>query len=197
MTVEKCCELCGDHIPIAWRNGTLKKPSKIRKSRFCSKSCSTSSQARPVMARLWEMINKKEPEECWPWLGRPDRYGYGVLKVQGKVQKAHRYALQFKLERPLLTDVLVLHSCHNPICCNPAHLREGTHQENMDDKRLYGRQPRGETHGRAKLTSSQVQEIRKFYIQGSFSQDSLGIRYGVAQSVISGIVNRKIWKDDR
>lgn len=33
----------------------------------------------------------------------------------------------------------ILHSCDNPRCCNPEHLRIGTHQDNMNDKVSRGR----------------------------------------------------------
>lgn len=37
---------------------------------------------------------------------------------------------------------LVRHMCHNRLCCNPAHLRGGTHADNSDDraKRVRGLQ---------------------------------------------------------
>jgi hypothetical protein len=53
--------------------------------------------------------------------------------------------------------------------------------------------PRGESHGSAKLTESQVLEIRASYAEGSRQVD-LAKRYGVAQTLISAIVRRRVWK---
>lgn len=62
-----------------------------------------------------------------------DRDGYGKLKVDGKDLRAHVVALQLHLGRELLPGMYALHTCHNPPCCNPDHLYEGTHEDNMRD----------------------------------------------------------------
>ncbi len=60
-----------------------------------------------------------------------------------------------------------------------------------------GRQvaPKGEAHGRAKLTDADVRTVRSTYISGSseFGTRALARRFGVAHTLISMIVNRKIW----
>lgn len=53
--------------------------------------------------------------------------------------------------------------------------------------------PRGEAHGCAKLTESQVLEIRRRAANGERQKD-IGMAFGFAQAVISNIVNRKRWK---
>lgn len=77
-------------------------------------------------------------ERCVEFVGAKNRDGYGVLSraVNGS-RLAHRAALAEALGRPL--EGIVLHSCDNPPCINPAHLREGTHADNIADAMSRGR----------------------------------------------------------
>jgi len=127
---------------------------------------------------------------CLEWTGCLN-YGYGRTRAWGKAWRAHRLALE--LEGVDTTGHMVLHSCDNRKCCNPKHLRLGTHQENMDDRNSRDRQARlkGTDHGCAKLTDQDVHDIRA--ITG-MSQRAIAKQYGVDRSLISLIVNRKIWK---
>lgn len=52
----------------------------------------------------------------------------------------------------------------------------------------------GESHYRAKLTEDDIVNIRKLYASGAFDQPALARKFGVAQSGISRIIHRKIWK---
>jgi len=80
-------------------------------------------------------MSKIEPEPnsgCWLWVGSLARNGYGSFVHSHKVHLAHR--VSFALSgRPLDAGALVLHSCDNPLCVNPDHLRAGTHGDNMRD----------------------------------------------------------------
>jgi Mor family transcriptional regulator len=67
--------------------------------------------------------------------------------------------------------------------------------DNTADMMAKGRKncARGESAGSNKLTEAQVTEIRRLYAAGGHSYPSLGRRYGVAQSSIYGIINRRTW----
>jgi len=127
--------------------------------------------------------------ECLEWTGGCFNHGYGRTLAYGKYWSTHRLALH--LEGIDVTGHHVLHSCDNPLCCNPNHLRTGTHQDNMADRNSRGRQARGTKINRAKLTEKDVLEIRA--ITG-MSQRAIAKRYGVVQSVIGSIINRKTWQ---
>lgn len=74
------------------------------------------------------------PDECWLWRGRPNKGGYGRLRVGGRRSiYAHRFALEQHLGRPLRDDEDALHSCDTPLCVNPAHLRPGDQPTNVAD----------------------------------------------------------------
>lgn len=84
---------------------------------------------------------------------------------------------------------LVLHSCDNPRCVNPEHLRLGTHQDNMDDRRVRQRGGRAT----AKLSYAIAEQIREDYRASGCTQHRLAQKYGVSQYIISRIINNKLW----
>lgn len=89
----------------------------------------------------------------------------------------------------------VLHSCDNPPCYNPRHLRGGTHAENMADMREKGRahRPSGERNHFSVLTVSEVQLIRRLSGDGKQNRE-LAARFGVSAHTIGSIVGRRTWK---
>ncbi len=52
----------------------------------------------------------------------------------------------------------------------------------------------GEKGSAHKLTAVQVEKIRDLYSRGSISQEKLGEMFGVGQTAIENIVNRRTWK---
>lgn len=98
--------------------------------------------ARPPEERFWEKIDTSGgPDACWPWMGARLQGGYGQFWVgNNRKELAHRFSLALKLQRALLPNMEACHTCHNPPCCNPKHLYEGTHAENVHDMVTSGRQ---------------------------------------------------------
>jgi|SRR5215831_3108519 len=78
------------------------------------------------------------PNACWPWLAGKSPRGYGKARVANRDWRAHRLAYEVWVET-IPVGLLVLHSCDNPSCCNPAHLRAGTHLDNQREKWSKGR----------------------------------------------------------
>ena len=89
--------------------------------------------------RFWSRVDKSSgPESCWSWTGALKEKGYGTLSRNNRMVRAHRVA--YELSRgPIAGDMLVCHSCDNPVCCNPAHLWLGTAAQNSGDMRIKGR----------------------------------------------------------
>ncbi len=137
---------------------------------------------------FWPQVRKTDG--CWLWTGNTDRFGYGILRVDGVTKKTHRYVLELTAGVEL-TGKVVMHMCDEPACCNPAHLAVGTHQENMADKVAKNRQAKGSNSGSAMLTESQVLEMRAKYRPRKITYAVIAREYGVckdtAQKAIRGI----------
>jgi len=138
----------------------------------------------------YEELTPTDRTGCIEWKGARS-LGYGIVRRHGTNLRVHRLTLERALGRPLRDGMYALHSCNNPPCCNPDHLREGTNQDNVDDKLRADRQPRGETNGKAKLTLDQVNEIRRN--EDGLSQRLLASRYGVQRACIAKIQRGKTW----
>lgn len=75
-------------------------------------------------------VPSDDPVGCWVWAGTKEKDGYGVVQVQGRQWRAHRFiyeALVGKVADGLQLD----HLCRNRLCVNPAHLEPVTCEENI------------------------------------------------------------------
>lgn len=148
--------------------------------------------------RFWRHVNQRGPADCWPWTASRKSEGHGEFRVdkRGEIKKAaaHRLAWLYANHGESLSSAdVVAHTCDNPPCCNPAHLFKTDPAGNRFDCVAKGRHAKGEDHGHAVLTESQVSEIRLRSERGE-SSGALGNDYGVHRSTIGAIVNRKSWR---
>lgn len=91
-----------------------------------------------------------------------------------------------------------MQACHNDgVKSNNAlsNLRWDTCASNIADKRKHGTHRTGERHGRAKLTHSEVAEIRRRYESGEYLLRELAAMYGVSKSAIGAIVNNQTYQE--
>jgi hypothetical protein len=72
------------------------------------------------------------------------------------------------------------------------NLRWGTAQDNTDDKRRHGRQPRGERTGAARLTEADVRAIRQRL--PTSTTRALAAEYGVSHTAIRKAANGEKWR---
>jgi len=132
-----------------------------------------------VLERFWKYVDKTD--NCWIWKASLNTYGYGCFWWNKKQHQAHRASWYIKHGNH--SDKLLLHSCDNPACVNPEHIREGTQADNMKDKVIRRRQVKGQNHGQSRLTEGQVLAILKKYSEG-VSTRTLGKQYGVSKTAI-------------
>lgn len=130
--------------------------------------------------------------DCVIGIGRVAKNGY-VLR--GRIY-LHREALAQKLGRPVAKGMDACHTCDNRACVNPDHLYEGTRKQNMADCTERGRhnKPTGESHWCAKVSASQVREMRELTDQG-WTRKALGEKYGINPATVSRIV-RNLWRTE-
>lgn len=113
------------------------------------------------IARFFSKVDVVGEAECWEWMASRNPNGYGAFCALGTTFAAHRFSYMLangKIEDP---ELVVRHKCDNPACVNPRHLETGTHQDNMLDRSMRMRTPRGAKNGRAKLTDEDVLAIYK------------------------------------
>jgi hypothetical protein len=77
---------------------------------------------------------------------------------------------------------MTCHSCDNPPCCNPSHLRFDTPAANVADMHARGREVNA-----VKITDDQVRLIRERRALGARQLD-LADQFGVDQNYISMLV---------
>lgn len=118
---------------------------------------------------------------------------YQTITLNGRPRRASNAMLRLAEGKPPTRKHECAHSCGNGHlgCVNPKHLRWATHQENMADQLEHGTRVRGEKHGMAKLTTSDVLEIRR--LAKSRTHQAIADKFEISCSHVTGIVARKEW----
>ena len=100
--------------------------------------------------RFWSRVDKSSI--CWLVSGggangNGKGMGHVVVYCGKGVPRIYAHRLSFLLfNGSLNSDLNVLHSCDNPRCVNPEHLRQGTQADNARDASIRGRTANGNTH---------------------------------------------------
>ena len=76
--------------------------------------------------------SKKMPSGCWEYRGTIEKRGYGVLEVDRRQWRAHRY-MYVQTHGPVSDDLYICHKCDNRLCVNPDHLWLGSLRDNAID----------------------------------------------------------------
>lgn len=83
---------------------------------------------------------------CWDWQGQRNALLYGMVYWARKNWTATRLIYN-AINGPFDVQLDVCHSCDNPMCVNPEHLRVDTHRNNLLDASKRGRlQGQWKTH---------------------------------------------------
>lgn len=156
-----------------------------------------------VSERYWTKVDRSAgPDACWPWNSSLTRRGYGLFSMRGPQGSQHYLAhrVAFLLEfghMPPESAPFLMHTCDNPRCVNPRHLRPGTHQDNMTDMASKGRKRgygggTGVRNGRSRLTAKAVLELRMWRDQRGI-QTMYARTFQVSVSTVSLAMNGRTW----
>lgn len=134
-----------------------------------------------------QKVLKGNEKECWLWVGgrnssNPNRT-HGVIRRDGtgKAIKAHRLSWAIAHNKNP-TKLLVVQTCNNKLCVNPAHLSTTTIPPRGSAK--------GSKNGSAKLNETQAMEI--FLAKGLLKQ--IAFIYDITPSTVYNIKKKKLWK---
>jgi hypothetical protein len=141
--------------------------------------------------QFWNCVKKLGDNDCWEWQFTKTKAGYGTVNYKSERTTAHRIA--YKLTKGEIPQgLIVMHSCDNRACCNPAHLSIATQKENIHDMIKKGRSGDcrnfGKNHGGSKVTEAIAKEILKQYSETAISQQRLSEIYGISQTHISRLI---------
>lgn len=140
-----------------------------------------------VNDRFWSKVSSPDENGCRVWTASRHRLGYGHFRLNGKVEASHRVA--FLLHHGREPEDCLLHSCDNRACCEPSHLREGSHKDNMEECALRGRSrsPRA-GNGKPKLTLKDRASITSRFHSGENNKSALAREFGVSPSRIRQVI---------
>lgn len=124
------------------------------------------------------------PNTCWPFTGALNNKGRPYFTVAGKKHLAYRLVYELVNGEGSLVGSIARHKCDNEICCNPAHVEPGDHQDNMNDMK------ERERHG---LPHHTIRAIRTLGDAG-INHRVIADRFGIARSTVSEIVERKSYQ---
>lgn len=97
----------------------------------------------PVAERFWPKVERRGPDECWPWRAGIFKSGYGQVHLEDQ-SPGYAHRVSYELAHGPIPDGLVIdHTCHTEACpggpscphrrcVNPAHLVATTDRRNSE-----------------------------------------------------------------
>jgi HNH endonuclease len=145
--------------------------------------------------RFWKHVDKRGPDECWPWTGNLSHNGYGQLRgeTRNSTVRASHISYELHYGTPVPKGLSCLHHCDNPKCVNPIHLFTGTQADNIADKMKKDRGAYGVKHGRAKLSPIKI-KAAKLYRENGWSWRKIADRFNVSAGAVRHALIGMTWQ---
>lgn len=157
------------------------------------------STPQPSLQDLNELLDRifrdttGDENGCWVWTGSGGQYGRMTFK--GQSLSLHR--LSYELYKgPIPADLLVMHTCDNPRCINPFHLKLGTPADNTADMMTKGRYVQA-VYGQPRmrwLTPENVRSIRQS-LQEGVTRAKVARQFGVSWTTVDRIEKGLMWSN--
>lgn len=140
----------------------------------------------------------KKTDWCWIWDACMNDDGYGYIGIANGTQTVSAHRASHMLHKgPVPENMDVLHNCapnrDNPSCVNPAHLRVGSDNENLEDatEKYWSRKHRHWTT--TCLDEEKVKEILRLCKDGMMKKD-VAAKFNITPSYVSAIFHGRRWK---
>ena len=127
---------------------------------------------------------------CWEWQAYRWPDGYGSFWYNGRNWRAHHISYMIHTGKTIPDGMVIMHTCNNKSCVNPEHLLLGTYSENIRQAYADGLRSR-------KLNYSIAHTIRESYNAREFSCSQLAQQYNVTESTIWGVVQERLYQEER
>lgn len=138
------------------------------------------------MKNTEKILGRCTPQgDCMIWQGATHRQGYGMIRVDAKMQTVHRVVGLDKYGNPGDSGTYKFsQTCGNKLCCNPDHIVVKTHSDVMNDC-VPWRKPK--TGKRSTLQPEDVVAIRNDPDSGWGSFVRLAKKYGTTENTVGKI----------
>ena len=113
-----------------------------------SPGCKRSKRRINILERIERHTHEMREGECWVTTYKPrNQYGHVRIKPERGPDEVcdrpgialHRVAWEAHNCEPIPDGMVIMHTCDNPRCFNPEHLRVGTLSDNSRDMVEKGR----------------------------------------------------------
>lgn len=145
------------------------------------------------LARWLETHVDYDEDTCLDWPFGSRNRGYGFLLYKGRWRLAHTIMCRLAHGEPNAIEFHAAHSCGNPLCCNPKHLRWATPRGNSNDRWRHRTIIKGERCGHAKLDADKVRAIRE--AAADYSTRQIASAFAVSVGTIRSVLNGQSWAD--
>lgn len=144
-------------------------------------------RSAPASVRFARKL-KRQANGCLLWTGAVGSHGYGNFWDGKRFVLAHQFAYEQSRKRRIRSGrkgPVVMHNCpsgDNGLCCEPTHLKRGTHGKNHADARMKGRAP----HMVSVYSEAERRAMRRRWRAGE-TQQSIADAFGITQGAVSSL----------
>jgi len=160
----------------------------------------TADERLALAVRFWSRVDRRGPDECWPWqlscFTKRGGHGQFTYRVGGKQEHFYAHRIAWLLTSGASAGALkACHKCDNPPCCNPAHIFLGTQADNLADARQKGRLDESRPRTRVFTLTERLAIMNAPTVRGSNA--ALARQYGVTKVAITHIRNGRFARNSR